>query len=64
MRADRKDAGTMREPMPVPPFVHHVPTDVAARIRATAPPATGPRRLGALVRALGSRVRIQDRYLC
>lgn len=28
---------------PVPPFRHHLPADVAARIRATAPPATPPR---------------------
>ncbi|WP_324274372.1 hypothetical protein [Blastococcus brunescens] len=34
----------MPEQMPVPPFVHRLPTDVAARIRATAPPAPPPRR--------------------
>jgi hypothetical protein len=53
----------MREPMPVPLLVRQLATAVAARIRATAPPATGPRRLGALVRALGTRARVEDRYL-
>jgi hypothetical protein len=32
--------------MPVPPFTYRLPADVAARIRATATPATGLRYLG------------------
>jgi hypothetical protein len=61
----------MPQPMPVPPFVHRLPADVAARIRATAPPATGPRRMSAFVvavavlgGALAAALRVEDRYLC
>jgi hypothetical protein len=40
--------------MPEPPFVHRLPADVAARIRATAASATGARRTAARVLAVGN----------
>jgi hypothetical protein len=33
----------MADPVPVPPFPHRLPADVAARIQATGLPATGRR---------------------
>jgi hypothetical protein len=53
----------MPEPVPVPPFAHRLPADVAARIRATAAPGTGPRRMAALVLAFDRLVRVEARYL-
>jgi hypothetical protein len=53
----------MPEPMPVPPCPHRLPADVTARIRATAAPALGPRRMAALVLAFGPLVRVESRYL-
>jgi hypothetical protein len=35
-----------------------------ARIRATAAPAIGPRRMAALVLAFDRLVRVENRYLC
>ena len=53
----------MPEPMPVPPCPHRLPADVTARIRATAAPTIGPRRMAALVLAFGRLVRVENRYL-
>ena len=53
----------MPEPMPVPPCPHRLPPDVTARIRATAAPTIGPRRMAALVLAFGRLVRVENRYL-
>lgn len=53
----------MPEPVPAPPFAHRLPADVAARIRATAAPGTGPWQTAALVLAFDRLLRIEDRYL-
>ena len=53
----------MPEPMPVPPCRHRQPADVTVRIRATAAPALGPRRMAALVLAFDPLVRVENRYL-
>ena len=43
----------MPEPMPAPPFVHRLPADVAARIRATAAPTRPPRHAASAAESAG-----------